>query len=65
MRRMGSTPTVSGGPGSQLVPFEVEEGSQHRHHSVPLQKPDSLGQESFLFRVPMAQEGGDWAVWAS
>ena len=62
---MGSAPAVSGGPGSQLVPFEVEEVSQHRHRSVPLQKPDSLGQEPFLFWVPTAQEGRDWAVWAS
>lgn len=63
--RTGPTPSISGDPGSQLLPFELEEVSQRSHRSVPLQKPDSLGQEPFLLPVPTGQWDGDWEVWAA
>lgn len=63
--RTERTSSISGGPARQLVPFELEEVSQYSHWSVPLQKPDSLGQEPFLLLVPRGQWDGDWTVWTA
>lgn len=62
---METNSSMLAGPASQLVPFELEEVSQHFHQSVPLQKPDSLGQEPFLLWVPTGQWDVDQTVWAA
>lgn len=62
--RNGTTSSISG-PGSQFVPFELEEVPQHSYWTVPFQKPDSLRQEPFLLWVPTGQWDGHWEVRAA
>lgn len=62
--RTRTTSTISGGPSSQLVPFELEE-FQHSHWSVTLEKSDTLDKSpSYGFLWTGGMDAGSQTLWA-